>query len=210
MRPGPTIIQECPNCDQPIKNHTLMSGNTFGARYWTDAKQEAPMFPDQPWLVKCPACEALFWLDEAKELAEIDAFAGGDERLTNARNYETPAEAEYLDFLSETQLAPKKERYVRTRSWWLANDRHRVSQAPCSEFTDDQLVNLGRLSDLLDEAEPDARLMKAELARELGLFGEAMLLLDTPFPDEFSLVVETIRSLCEETRTAVVEIGCEE
>jgi hypothetical protein len=132
-------------------------------------------------------------------------FLDPDEDISKARDYETPTEAEYFDFLSTTQLAPDKESYVRMRAWWCANDRQRASQACSAIFTEQQLANLGRLSDLFDEAEPDERLLKAELARERGMFDEAMSLLDGSFPEDFSVAVRTMRSLCEEKRTAVAE-----
>jgi hypothetical protein len=33
-----------------MAQRTLASGNTIGARFWTDGKMEAPMLPDQPAL----------------------------------------------------------------------------------------------------------------------------------------------------------------
>jgi len=51
MLPGPTIVRKCSTCGKLIAQPTLLSGNTFGARFWTDGKREAPMLPEQPWLV---------------------------------------------------------------------------------------------------------------------------------------------------------------
>jgi hypothetical protein len=57
--PGPDIVRECPKCRVPLLQHTISSGNTFGAQFWTDGLILAPMLPDQPWLVKCPNCGTL-------------------------------------------------------------------------------------------------------------------------------------------------------
>jgi hypothetical protein len=54
MQFGTTIIKKCLECSGLIKEYTIMSGNTFGAIFWTDGKRDAPMLPDLPWLVKCP------------------------------------------------------------------------------------------------------------------------------------------------------------
>ena len=35
---------------------SLMSGNTFGARYWSDLKMQAPMLPQISPVQKCPHC----------------------------------------------------------------------------------------------------------------------------------------------------------
>ena len=43
MLPGPTIIKKCLVCSKSIEHHTIGSGNTFGATFWTDGKREAPM-----------------------------------------------------------------------------------------------------------------------------------------------------------------------
>jgi uncharacterized Zn finger protein len=59
MIPGPTVIYECSSCGKHIEQQTIVSGNTFGARFWTDGKVDAPMLPDEPWLVKCQHCGIL-------------------------------------------------------------------------------------------------------------------------------------------------------
>jgi hypothetical protein len=51
MLPGPDQIVACPNCQGLEKYGTLVSGNTFAARVWTDGRQVAPMlgpFSQQP------------------------------------------------------------------------------------------------------------------------------------------------------------------
>lgn len=71
MMPGPTAIRRCSACSKLIAERTIMSGNTFGARRWTDGKLNAPMLPEQPWLVKCPHCFALVWIDEQEEVSSV-------------------------------------------------------------------------------------------------------------------------------------------
>ena len=73
MTPGPTIIYQCYKCEGNFKYPTIGSGNTFGARFWSDGKKDAPMLPDQPWLIKCPNCDALIWRDELKQMGEAEA-----------------------------------------------------------------------------------------------------------------------------------------
>jgi len=68
MLPGLTIIKKCSACSKLIKQETISSGNTFGATFWTDGKREAPMLPEQPWLVMCPHCHVPLWIDELEEL----------------------------------------------------------------------------------------------------------------------------------------------
>lgn len=46
MLPGPTIIIACPLCGQYAKKRTIISGNTFGAKLWSDGKRISPMLPE--------------------------------------------------------------------------------------------------------------------------------------------------------------------
>jgi DNA-directed RNA polymerase subunit RPC12/RpoP len=72
--PGPTIIYECYNCQDNIRHDTIGSGNTCDVRFWTDGKRDAPMLPDQAWLIKCPHCRVLIWVDELKYLGEVNPW----------------------------------------------------------------------------------------------------------------------------------------
>ena len=74
MTPGPTIIRKCSACVKHITQDTIGSGNTFGARFWTDGKRDAPMLPDQPWLIRCPHCATLIWIDEQEQVGEIEPW----------------------------------------------------------------------------------------------------------------------------------------
>jgi hypothetical protein len=205
MLPGKTIIRACPGCGGQVLESTLASGNTLGARYWTDGKRDAPMLPEAPWLVRCPACAELFWVDEAEELGGIEPFEGPSEEWADARSAETPTAAEYLAFLERGGLTEDKEAYVRIRAWWLENDARReaADQPPIS---DAQRVNLEALAGMLEEDDPDQLVMKAETLRERGLFDKAAALLEAPLPDPLAVPAGKIRSLCEARSADVAEI----
>lgn len=53
MQLGPDKYYKCPNCGAYLYTHTLLSGNTFGAREYSDGKMVAPMLPECPNLTKC-------------------------------------------------------------------------------------------------------------------------------------------------------------
>jgi hypothetical protein len=181
----------------------------FGARIWTDGKMDAPMLPDQTQLVKCPVCKNLFWLDKAKQLAELDPLAKADKEFSDALVYENLTEADYLVFLQNKDISGKKEEYVRIRAWWCKNDSLRYekhTEISKVVFSKDQEDNISKLYELLDEQEPIQRLMKAEIARERGLFDEAMSLLEYEFPEGFEKAASFIRELCKSHSTIVAEI----
>ncbi len=101
-----------------------MSGNTFGAAYWTDGKMDAPMLPDQPWLVKCPHCGALLWIDKLEVVEKT--WAGDDDREGDeCRRYQLPNLQDYFTKLRKPRFGKEKERYLRVRAWWAGNDQRR-------------------------------------------------------------------------------------
>ncbi len=62
------------------------------------------------------------------------------------------------------------------------------------------------LSRLLATEDPEQRIMKAELARELGLFDETERLLDFPFEEDHMPTVRLIRDLALEQDRSVAEV----
>ncbi|MDR7601636.1 MAG: hypothetical protein QN172_04165, partial [Armatimonadota bacterium] len=65
--------------------------------------------------------------------------------------------------------------------------------------------NLRRLFDLLDDQEPEERVMKAEVARELADFQEAVRLLDR-LPEEVRFAGEVVRALAQQGVSRVAEL----
>lgn len=98
MIPGPDQIVACPNCGALAKYMTLTSGNTFGARVWTDGKQVAPMLPRPPAVVKCQQCAECHWLADARKVGTVERWGdeGGqvDPAWTAAPVVQEPAEDE--------------------------------------------------------------------------------------------------------------------
>jgi hypothetical protein len=186
------IIRECPHCKVHVVQEETVSGNTIGATYWTDGKREAKMLPDHPLLAKCPACQRLFWVDEAVEGdTGFDAAKGKQQVMA-------PSGKEMLEFLSGPALSKDKEIYLRVRAWRSANDAWRRNPNATQAFSKDQEQNLKALSDMLDEKEPNQRILKAEIARELGEFDECLGLLSQPFDERYGHAVGFIKKLAEE------------
>ncbi len=208
MLPGPTIVRECSSCGKHIAQRTIGSGNTFGARFWTDGKRDAPMLPEEPWLVKCPHCDTLVWIDEQTQVGELDPSGSrtrGTARLADARSALTPTLEDYAEFLEAGASDKEKERYVRIRTWWAGNDRRRESgQSTPLDAIETQ--NLRVLLTLLDEAEDNDRIMKAEAFRELGEFSDAEKLLATEFDDGLAQAVSIIRDLNQKGVMTVEEM----
>jgi len=217
MLPGPDLIIECPECRAVAKVSTLVSYNTFGATAWTDGKVVAPGLPQQPALTKCRCCGHYFWVRDAKVVGEIGP--GGDsadevpDAWKNAESVKGLDERAYLEAIG-AGVARDKEQEVALRiyAWWAGNDPVRGEgesgglQPSVPVRSPAATANLERLFGLLDEQDPSEQLMKAELARELGRFDEAMQLLDCDFPGEYAQAADFIRRLAREKDAAVREI----
>ena len=186
------IIRECPHCKAHVVQEGTVSGNTIGATYWTDGKREAKMLPDHPLLVKCPVCGGLFWVDESVEVdMGFDAAKGKQQVMA-------PSGKEMLEFLSRPALPRDKEMFLRVAAWRSANDAWRRVPNATPAFSKDQVQNLKALSELLDQMEPNQRILKAEIARELGNFEQCLLLLSYQFEKGYEGAVGFIRKLAEE------------
>lgn len=207
MLPGPTIIRKCKACRKLIAQNTISSGNTFGACIWSDGNRDAPMLPGQPWLVKCPYCSALLWMDEQEQIGEIEYWQAHDQNFhadwKAALHYAMLSWQDYQMLLSTGNFNAKKERYIRIRSWWAGNDHRRY---PNNEdlnqnsgfgepMSFDEVCNIRALMAMLDETKEIDRLMKAEAMRELGMFKEAKALLSYDYSEEYRETVSALRDL---------------
>jgi hypothetical protein len=191
------IVRECPHCKAHVVQEDTLSGNTIGAKYYTDGKCEAKMLPDHPALAKCPECSRLFWAHEADEVgAGFDAAKGKPQVIA-------PTGQELLGYLAGTALPKEKEFYLRLRLWWKANDAYRRVPDAKPAFSPVQVKNLIALSALFDESLPGHRILKAEIARELGRFDECLRFLSYQFEEGYEYAAGCIRKLAEEKDRAV-------
>ncbi len=206
--PGESIYRECPSCDKLLTERTLLSGNTFGARFWTDGKMDAPMLPQYPALVRCAHCQTLLWLPEAKE-HEFATPPKMFENVEGALSPQPPTEADYLEAI-ESGLAPDKEqeKYCRVHAWHCFNDARRDAKnaAELSDLPDDTAANMKALFAMLERNKPDERMLRAELARELGRFPEALQLLNHDFGEDYAATAAQIRELAEQDLAGVAEV----
>lgn len=206
MTPGPNQILKTPLTGALAKITTIMSGNTFGARYWTDGKREAPMLPDQPWLRMVPGTGELFWTDECEAVGEEEPWTGNSE-FANVPYAEEPAVEDYVRALSDGMASsPEKESYIRMRLWWAANDpvRHGKTATPLWPGHRDNLI---RLLALLTESDPHQRLMAAEVCRQLGNFTRASELMTLDFPQDYQRAVNRIKTLNDQCDQVVRQMS---
>ena len=205
MTPGPTIIRKCSVCGKLIAQRTIASGNTCGARFWTDGKREAPMLPERLWLVKCQHCGAVVWIDEQDEVGEVVPWGAADAKFDGALPYEHPSFADYLAVLGSVLSDSRKQRYLRLSAWWAGNDtRRRVNGA--SALNADEAANLRAFMALLDDSDENDRLTKAEALRELGEYPKSLELLSGPFREGLARSASIVRDLVTQRTPLVKEM----
>jgi len=204
MRLGPVLVKKCNACSKLISHVTLASGNTFGARLWTDAKMDAPMMPDLPPLVLCPHCRTPVWLNELEELPRQNS-GSHEEAYPESPGCQSLEVDDYYAMLTGERLAAEKERYVRLRAWWAGNDLRRGSEA-ATPLTDREKQNIQALLTFMDDADDNDRLMKADILRELGQMDQARAQLETVMGENLEHIVKFMIVLIERGDTFVQEL----
>ena len=106
MLPGPDQVIARPRWKGSARHMTLRSGNTFGARTWTDGRQVAPMLPHPPPVVRCSHCHHLFWLRQAEKIGSILSVV-------------EPSEQDYYSAIAAgLAKGTEEEKTLRILAWW--------------------------------------------------------------------------------------------
>ena len=236
MLRGPNIIRKCSECSGLIKQITILSGNTFDARFWTDGQTDACL-PSTPCVfMKCPHCLSPGWIEEQERVGEVEVKVGDypdpgfsdpfaamrneinpEEKIARMSLYPEAREvcaAEFDDFILELDrqnLDKSRMLYLRIRAWWAGNDKRRYDNHIKPLMTDDELKNLQLLDQIFNITNENDRIMKAEIKRELGQFDEAEDILKEPFEEEDLLhSASFIKDLIQHRNQLVEEITYEQ
>jgi len=207
MLPGPVEIIQCPYCDQKFKQSTMMSGNTIGAKFWTDGKREAPMLPDSIALTFCGACSQYFWIDDAEVIDEVepDGYKYQDLDYLKALTLE-----QYIDSFQKIEIRSDQDTFFLLRQiWWKYNDYFREdNEAELSPNIKRVIPELlDKLLDNFDENEDEHLLLKGELLRELGSFEAAKKTLKQVTASEYLEVKEFILDLVKSEESDLKELN---
>lgn len=184
MLPEPPVIRECPHCHMALLFPRFNQGSLRQASVWTDGRLTGPWIPDELQLVGCPFCGESFWTRQSQELG-IATDSMAQQNWPEARLADELDAAGILAAIATGHGdTPRKERYLRMHAWWRDGDRRRegvAKELETAALDEAMLANLRRLYGLLDEESSDDRLMKAEIARQLGRFDESLHLLKHDF-----------------------------
>ena len=162
------------------------------------------MLPRYPPLVRCPHCATLLWLPAAEEVGTEHPGEAGAPGVEDPPN---PTAEDLLEALRTPPAAAQDEEvFISIEAWHAANDPQRRDPRADSPRSPESEANMKVLSLLLDPNDPEQRIMKAELRRELGSFDEAERLLDFPFEEELAPTVRFIEKLALERDRRVAEV----
>lgn len=200
MIPGRNIYRICTECQGTLIQRTISSGNSFGGRFWTDGWRSTPMLPLLPWLVECPHCHALLWLDELPSTGEAE----WDVPETAPCACE-PMPGRIQELVDGANLTREQELHARRCLWWAGNHlrRDNPDSAPLS---DKERVNLVALLPLFDGRTGEGRISRGEVLRELGDFEQATRILGRRFDQRLEPVACFIRDEIQAGKASVAEL----
>ena len=230
MIPGTPETIKCPACEKLQQRQTLRSGNTFGAIYYSDGKYYAPMLPEYPYYVKCPACGVFFKITTTVIIKTMNADQDSRTKTTE-ENHVHP----FVKFLTVDECIQainnglynidKKDSKewnddllsLRISIWRALNNRTQGTDnatAPIKELNDAN-ADIKKIYDnncrqilSLSKEDSDANLiMQAEIHRNLGEFDKCKDLLgEIKQPEKYNPYILAISAACEAKNTFTVKI----
>ncbi len=206
MQPGPDYIIHCPHCEAPMIKHSIISGNTFGAKSYSDGKRDAPMMPSYPDITICWKCEEIFWVKDAVNATELPQFYT-DSKMNEIRFLNLDEIAKAIE--NGLSRNKKEEIELRIEMWWFFNDRVRDDEPLFIEDWDEVLytTNAKRLIELFqsDLDNMDRQIMTAELQRNLGNFGLCMDMLNKIKDPNCNWIKNKFKEQCDAKNSLVFE-----
>ena len=204
MKIGKPKSVKCPSCGEVQLRHSLMSGNTLGAKYYSDGESVAPMLPHFPSFVKCPKCGVFFRIK--KDMLE-------DGEGLNVPYVKFLTVEEYQQAISEGlfNMNEKDDMLaLRCAMWRAFNDRSRKGEPLYENDAQRQAYenNCREILNLLGNPTADPqRLLQADLLRNLGDFKKAKsVLAKIKEREKFERTIISITAACDEKNTYTVRI----
>ena len=229
MTIGPYYFYKCPFCGNTLKNRSIMSGNTFGAKFYSDGSRIAPMLPDIPNLTKCNKCDNIVWLSDLEELGEKNVSSNADySDHPEWRNIDCVKHLQIYDLWCALKTLPKtrksakqkqREIFIRQRIWWKYNNGADLTEIDawsddCRNFDvgknlatiDRWYENCRDLLDLLDPKDNDQCCMAAELNRNLCNFSKCLELIKK-LPEKYITFKIKMMEECSNINPLTVELN---
>jgi hypothetical protein len=214
-------IKKCSNCACEFSLWAVNSCNTINANFYTDGFIEGPMYDEGSIVLSCPGCRTYFWCNDLPTKKSMRDFVYF--RKARLRSLPEAFGLSYQYLLRKKFWNNQhEEQYIRIRAWWSFNELYRNKPSEELRIPIEQEKNLRTLIGLLDiniqniqkfllekeekyrkfniswhSSDQDFLLMKAEIFRELGDFGECLKTLKQVSDDKNLKTVNLIKKLAK-------------
>ncbi len=184
----------CPACNKELNETVMISGNTFGAAFYTDGYVDAPMLYPTSMLAECPFCSVVSWRDD---------FQGDQEVLDleqDGKYVGMPSVEEKLLFAA-LNANHEKEIWLRQEIWHDLNHPRR-NDDEIIPYTEVETANMQRLLELFAnkaDGNQEIYLMMAELNRNLGDAAACEAMLDKVVDERLAYSKKRIGKLKQES-----------
>lgn len=197
---GGSLLVHCPFCEQHKELMSITSGNTFGAKLWSDNKQECPMLPRLSSIQKCPNCGKYYRMSMAKQEYNEDSYSHDLGHLS----YDEAKEA-FAQLLGDS-CDQETELDMRLLLHHAYNDHHWRYEVRTPSDEDKALFHDNGLWLIENWLQDDV--IKSEFYRQISEFDKAAELISTVAPDSDFLqeIVDKIKERLERKDTAVFKI----
>jgi hypothetical protein len=176
----PPIVLECPECgekylvssetNQPSENRITFSDDFYiDEQIWRT-----------PGIIGCVTCELGFLPQKGKIIASPD-WDDFYQNWSQIKKAEPPtAGALTLELRTRRNMDIETEKLIRKEFWYAANHTEigRALMANNEKFKKFWINSLVRYEELLDFNNPDEKIIKAEINRNLGRFNNCLSLLE--------------------------------
>ena len=206
MIPGNAKIVKCPYCGTKKELFTMLSGNTFGATFWSDNKRVAPMLPMVSPVQKCPSC-GKYYEEVKNRCGEVNSHSFALGELTFP---------EWKEAYAQFQAEGVDDKTLNNVRFWLIqsyNDYfYRSKEAPKPSEEDFEFFSktVVEFIDSFNWNKAADLLMKAELYREANMMQECRQVLDSiPFDqlnEDHKGIFEGIRLRMEKNDYVVFQL----
>ena len=175
MIPGNAKIVKCPYCGTRKELFTMISGNTFGAIFWSDNKRIAPMLPMVSPVQKCPSCGKYYFENKNR-------CGKGDSHSFELGELTFP---EWKEAYAQFQAEGVDDKTLNNVRYWLIhsyNDYYYRSNKASNPSEEDFEFFSKIVVELIDSFNWNSAadlLMKAELYREANMMQECRQVLDS-------------------------------
>jgi hypothetical protein len=207
---GPDIIYKCPICGANIFKGSLTSGNTFGAKLFSDAKQIAPMLPEFPAITKCRTCDSIFWFRNAEVVGEAAFPSSETVDKSNAYPATFLTIDEYLTAIDAGICESVDDEYfIRQRILWKFNDRVRYGDPLFNNEIEKKVWtdNINSLLDIIDYDDINQKILAAELHRYLGDFDKCLEIMDSMENPQLVWLKDAFREECGKKNKEVFQLN---